>query len=181
MSGDEDELEEMVKILTEGVVYRTNERTKQLNGNTIRFSFVQQLRKLMKENSGFKDAFTDQFMSSSVKLSVSLRESTLTDLSKGRDNKRPLMETAREILEKYVSAKKKSKYNDTINLSKFVEVEQEDGIYQAEDFPDVAKRGFGVKNRQHKHNDELHAQAQLNYASCCFSSEKERKTICENW
>jgi len=24
------------------------------------------------------------------------------------------------------------------------------------------KRGFGVKGRQHKHNDELEAQAQLN-------------------
>jgi hypothetical protein len=139
MSGDEDELEQMAQILTEGVVYKTNEGTKQLNGDKIRFSFVQQLRKLMRENSDFKKDFTDLFRSSTGKVSVSLRESTLTDLSKGRDNKRPLMETVREILEKYVSAKKKSKYNDTINLSKFVEVEQQDGIYQAENFQKLRK------------------------------------------
>jgi hypothetical protein len=37
-----------------------------------------------------------------------------------------------------------------------------DDLYPAVDFPEVAKRGFGMKNRQHKHTEELHAQAQLN-------------------
>ena len=35
-------------------------------------------------------------------------------------------------------------------------------MFPAMDYPEVMKRGFGMKSRQHKHDDELHAQAQLN-------------------
>jgi len=84
---------------------------------------------------------------------------SLTNLSTG---KQPLMRTATQVLEKYVLAKAESGLDKTINLSGFGQTKIRDDMFPALDFPEVAKSGFGVKGRQHKHNDELHAQAQLN-------------------
>ena len=72
------------------------------------------------------------------------------------------METATEVLQKYVQAKEESGLDKTINLSGYGQTKIGDELFPAMDYPEVMKRGFGVKNRQHKHNDELHAQAQLN-------------------
>ena len=55
-------------------------------------------------------------------------------------------------------------------------------VSPALNFPEVAKRGFGVKNRQHKHDDELEAQAQFNYMPrVAFQVKKKKTTFCINW
>jgi hypothetical protein len=69
------------------------------------------------------------------------------------------MQTAIEVLEKYVQAKQESKLDKTINLSGYGQTKIGNELFPALDYPEVAKRGFGV---QHKHNEELEAQAQLN-------------------
>jgi len=50
----------------------------------------------------------------------------------------------------------------TINFAGFLKTKLGDDLFPSVDFPEVAKRGFGMKSRQHKHDDEFHAQAQLN-------------------
>ena len=72
------------------------------------------------------------------------------------------MLTATEVLQKYVQAKEASGLDKTINLSGYGQTKIGDDMFPALDFPEVAKRGFGMKSRQHKHDDELEAQAQLN-------------------
>jgi len=61
-----------------------------------------------------------------------------------------------------VRAKEESGLDKTINLSGYGQDKIGDDLFPAMDFPEVMKRGFGMKSRQHKHNDELHPQAQLN-------------------
>jgi hypothetical protein len=153
MSLDVGDIVQIATMLTEGVEYRTNEGVKQLNGDKIRKLFVKELKKLLKGSEDFEDAFNAKFRNQSQK------NQKLTTLSTG---KAPLMETATEFLNKYVEAKAETGLDKTINLSKYVETEVGNDVFPALNFPEVAKRGFGVKNRQHKHNDELEAQAQLN-------------------
>ena len=153
MSLDVGDIVEIATILIEGVEYRTNEGVKQLNGDKIRKLFVKELKKLLRGSKDFEDAFNAKFRNKSQK------NQKLTTLSTG---KAPLMETATEVLNKYVEAKAETGLDKTINLSKYVETEVGNDVFPALNFPEVAKRGFGVKNRQHKHNDELEAQAQLN-------------------
>jgi len=112
MSLNMDEITEIATILTEGVEYRTNEGLRQLNGDKIRKAFVKQLRKLLTDNGEFEKAFDDRFKS------VSQKDLTLRNLSTG---KKPLMETAKEVLEKYVTAKQQSGLDETINLSEYGE------------------------------------------------------------
>jgi hypothetical protein len=147
------DITEIATIMTDGVTYRTDEGMKQLNGDKIRKLFVKQLRKLLRDNGDFEEKFIKKFRS------ISQKNQKLTTLSAGNE---PLMKTATEVLEKYVQAKQESKLDKTINLSGYGQTKIGDDMFPALDFPEVAKRGFGVKNRQHKHNDELHAQAQLN-------------------
>jgi hypothetical protein len=85
-------------------------------------------------------------------------KASLTNLSTG---KAPLLENATQVLTKYVIAKDESGLDRTINLSGFGQTKIGDDMYPAVDFPEVVKRGFGIKNRQHKHNEELEAHAQL--------------------
>ena len=151
MSLNMDEITEIATILTEGVVYRTNDGPKQLNGDKIRKLFVKELRKLLNNNDEFEEVFDDRFKS------VSQKDLTLRNLSTG---KKPLMETAKEVLEKYVTAKQQSGLDETINLSEYGQTEIGGNFFPAMKFPEVMKRGFGM--RQHKHNEELEAQAQLN-------------------
>jgi hypothetical protein len=148
MSLNEGDIVDIATILTEGVVYRTYEGEKELNGDKIRKAFVKQLRKLLTDNGEFEEAFNDRFKS------VSQKDLTLRNLSTG---KKPVLETAKEVLEKYVTAKQQSGLDETINLSGYG---QDDNFFPAMKFPEVMKRGFGM--RQHKHNEELEAQAQLN-------------------
>ena len=148
-----EDIPEIATILTEGGRYRTNEGAKQLNGDKIRKAFVKQLRNLLRENDEFDDAFNSKFRNSSQK------NAKLNTLSTGKE---PLMETAIEVLEKYVIAKQESNLDKTINLSGYGQTKIGDDMFPALDFPEVAKRGFGMKSRQHKHDDELEAQAQLN-------------------
>ena len=101
----------------------------------------------------FEDAFVGQFRSASV-MKVSL-----TNLSTGKE---PLFENASQVLQKYVIAKEESGLDKTIDFAGFVKTKIGDDLFPALDFPEVAKRGFGMKNRQLKHDDELYAQAQLN-------------------
>ena len=110
MSLDVGDIAEIAKIMTEGVGYRTNEGPTLMNADKIRKLFVKELRKLLKNNDEFEDAFVGQFRSASV-MKVSL-----TNLSTGKE---PLMLTATEVLEKYVQAKEQSGFDRTINLSGF--------------------------------------------------------------
>jgi len=151
MSLNMDEITEIATILTEGVVYRTDEGATELNGDKIRKLFVKQLREMLRDNGEFEKAFDDRFKS------VSQKDLTLRNLSTG---KKPLMETAKEVLEKYVTAKQQSGLDETINLSEYGQTEIGGNFFPAMKFPEVMKRGFGM--RQHKHNEELEAQAQLN-------------------
>ena len=153
MSLDVGDIAEIAKKMTEGVVYRTNQGSEIMNGDKIRKLFVKELRKLLKNNDEFEDTFVAQFRSASV-MKVSL-----TNLSQGRE---PLFDNATQVLEKYVRAKAESGLDKTINLSGFGQTKIGDDVFPALNYPEVMKRGFGVKNRQHKHNDELEAQAQLN-------------------
>jgi len=153
MSLEVGDIAEIAKIMTEGVKYRTNEGTTLMNGDKIRKLFVKELRKLLKNNDEFEDAFVGQYRSASV-MKVSL-----TNLSTGKE---PLFENASQVLQKYVTAKEQSGLDKTINLSGYGQTKIGDDLFPALDFPEVAKRGFGIKHRQHKHNDELEAQAQLN-------------------
>jgi hypothetical protein len=150
MSLDVGDIAEIAKILTEGVEYRTNEGVKQINGDKIRKLFVKELRKLLKNNDEFEDAFVDQFRSASV-MKVSL-----TNLSTGKE---PLRETASQVLEKYFTAKERSGLDKAINLSGYGQTKVGNELFPALDYLEVMKRGFGM--RQHKHNEELEAQAQL--------------------
>jgi len=151
MSLNMDEITEIATILTEGVLYRTNEGAKQLNGDKIRKLFVKQLRKMLSDNDEFEEAFDTRFKS------VSQKELTLRNLSTGKE---PLMETAVEVLEKYVTAKEQSGLDKTINLSGYGQTKIGNDLFPAFNYPEVMKRGFGMKGRQH--NEELEAQAQLN-------------------
>jgi hypothetical protein len=151
MSLDVGDIAEIAKIMTEGVEYRTNEGLTLMNADKIRNLFVKELRKLLKNSDEFEDAFVGQFRSASV-MKVSL-----TNLSTGKE---PLMRTATEVLEKYVQAKERSGLDKTINLSGYGQTKVGNDLFPALDYPEVMKRGFGM--RQYKHNDELEAQAQLN-------------------
>jgi hypothetical protein len=153
MSLDVGDIAEIVTIMTDGVDYRTNEGVKRLNGDKIRKLFVKQLRKLLRDNGDFEEEFNRKFRS------ISQKNQKLTTLSAGNE---PLMETATEVLQKYVTAKEESGLDKTINLSGYGQTKIGDDMFPAIDYPEVAKRGFGMKSRQHKHDDELHAQAQLN-------------------
>ena len=152
MSSQTGDIADIAKILTEGVEYRTDEGTMLLNDDKIRKSFVKRLRYFLKKNDDFEVAFTRQFNSNSKK------ELILRNLSTG---KAPLIENATQVLTKYVKAKEESGLEKTIDFSAFEETKIGDDMFPAVDFPKVAKRGFGIKNRQHKHNEELEAQAQL--------------------
>jgi len=153
MSLDVGDIAEIAKIMTEGVEYRTNEGTTRMNGDKIRKLFVKELRKLLKNNDEFEDAFYAQFRT------VSQKDLILRNLSTGKE---PLFENASQVLQKYVTAKEQSGLDKTINLSGYGQTKIGDDLFPALDYPEVMKRGFGMKNRQHKHNEELHAQAQLN-------------------
>jgi len=144
---------EIAKILTEGVEYGTNEETMLINGDKIRRFFVKQLREMLSSNNDFEEKFTDQFRS------MTQRNSSLTALSTGKE---PLKENATDILNKYVKAKEESGLDKTINFSEFQQTKIGNDLLPAMNLPEVAKRGFGMRSRQHKHNDELQAQAQLN-------------------
>jgi hypothetical protein len=144
---------EIAKILTEGVEYGTNEETILINGDKIRRFFVKQLREMLSSNNDFEEKFTDQFRS------MTQRNSSLTALSTGKE---PLKENATDILNKYVKAKEESGLDKTINFSEFQQTKIGNDLLPAMNLPEVAKRGFGMRSRQHKHNDELQAQAQLN-------------------
>ena len=93
MSLDVGDIAEIVTIMTDGVDYRTNEGVKRLNGDKIRKLFVKQLRKLLRDNGDFEEEFNRKFRS------ISQKNQKLTTLSAGNE---PLMETATEVLEKYV-------------------------------------------------------------------------------
>jgi len=69
---------------------------------------VKELKKLLKGSEDFKDAFNAKFRNQSQK------NQKLTTLSTG---KAPLMETATEVLDKYVEAKAESGLDKNINLS----------------------------------------------------------------
>jgi len=153
MSLDVGDISEIAKIMTDGVTYRTDEGPTLMNADKIRKAFVKELRNLLRNNDEFEDAFNGKFRSASV-MKVSL-----TNLSTGKE---PVFETEGQVLEKYVIAKEESGLDKTINFAGFLKTKIGDDLFPSVDFPEVAKRGLGMKNRQHKHNDELHAQAQLN-------------------
>jgi len=153
MSLDVGDIVEIANIMTDGVTYRTDEGMKQLNGDKIRKLFVKQLRKLLRDNGDFEEELNRKFRN------ISQKNQKLTTLSAGNE---PLTQTATEVLEKYVQAKEESGLKKTINLSGYGQTKIGNELFPALDFPEVAKRGFGMKNRQHKHNEELEAQAQLN-------------------
>jgi hypothetical protein len=121
MSLEVGDIMEVATIMTEGVKYRTDEGTK-LNGDKIRKSFVKQLRKLLKDNNDFEDAFNNQFRN------ISQKNQKLTTLSAG---KAPLMQTATEVLEKYVQAKEETGLDKTINLSGFGQTKIGDDMFPA--------------------------------------------------
>ena len=108
MSLDVGDIAEIAKIMTEGVEYRTNEGPTLMNADKIRKLFVKELRKLLKNNDEFEDAFVGQFRSASV-MKVSL-----TNLSTGKE---PLFENATQVLEKYVQAKERSELRDQLSRS----------------------------------------------------------------
>jgi hypothetical protein len=151
MALNEGDIVDIATILTEGVEYRTNEGPRQLNGDKIRKAFVKQLRKLLTDNFDFREEFIKQFRS------ISQKDAKLNGLSTGKE---PIYETAKEVLDKYVTAKQLSKLDETINLSEYGETPIAGSMYPAMKFPEAMKRGFGM--RQQKHNEELEAQAQLN-------------------
>jgi len=153
MSLNMDEITEIAKIMTEGVEYRTNDGVKVMNGDKIRKLFVKELRKLLKNNDEFEEAFYAQFRT------VSQKDLILRNLSTGKE---PLFDTASQVLQKYVTAKERTGLDKTINLSGYGQTKVGNDLVPAVDYPEVMKRGFGMKNRQHKHDDELEAQAQLN-------------------
>ena len=147
MSLDIGDIAEIAGILTDGVVYRTNDGPKQLNGDKIRKLFVKQLRKMLSDNDEFKEVFDSQFRN------ISQKDMTIRNLSTGKE---PLTKTAIEVLKKYVTAKEQSGLQKTINLSGYGQTKIGNDLVPALDYPEVMKRGFGV------HNEELEAQAQLN-------------------
>ena len=147
MSLDIGDIAEIAAILTDGVVYRTNDGPKQLNGDKIRKLFVKQLRKMLSDNDEFKEVFDSQFRN------ISQKDMTIRNLSTGKE---PLTKTAIEVLKKYVTAKEQSGLQKTINLSGYGQTKIGNDLVPALDYPEVMKRGFGV------HNEELEAQAQLN-------------------
>jgi len=153
MSLDVGDIAEIAKIMTEGVEYRTNDGVKVMNGDKIRKLFVKELRKLLKNNDEFEEAFYAQFRT------VSQKDLILRNLSTGKE---PLFDTASQVLQKYVTAKERTGLDKTINLSGYGQTKVGNDLVPAVDYPEVMKRGFGMKNRQHKHDDELEAQAQLN-------------------
>jgi len=153
MSLNMDEITDIAKIMTEGVEYRTNDGVKVMNGDKIRKLFVKELRKLLKNNDEFEEAFDAQFRT------VSQKDLILRNLSTGKE---PLFDTASQVLQKYVTAKERTGLDKTINLSGYGQTKVGNDLVPAVDYPEVMKRGFGMKNRQHKHDDELEAQAQLN-------------------
>jgi len=53
MSLNAGDIADIATILTDGVVYRTNDGPKQLNGDKIRKLFVKQLRELLRDNGDF--------------------------------------------------------------------------------------------------------------------------------
>jgi len=57
MSLDVGDIAEIAKIMTEEVEYRTNEGPTLKNADKIRKLFVKELRKLLKNNDEFEDAF----------------------------------------------------------------------------------------------------------------------------
>jgi len=101
MSLEVGDIADIAKIMTEGVSYRTNEGDKQIDADKIRKLFVKELRKLLKNNDEFDDAFNGQYRSASV-MKVSL-----TNLTNG---KKPLMLTATEVLQKYLCPSKRRKW-----------------------------------------------------------------------
>jgi len=131
MSLDVGDIAEIAKIMTEGVSYGTNEGVKQMNADKIRKAFVKELRNLLRNNDEFEDAFNGQFRSASV-MKVSL-----TNLSTG---KAPLMDTAREVLQKYVSAKAESGLDKTINFAGFLKTKIGDDLFPSVDFPEIVVR-----------------------------------------
>jgi len=151
MSLNAGDIADIATILTEGVEYRTDDGVKVMNGDKIRKLFVKQLRKLLRDNGEFFVAFNSKFKNEFTE------NAKLNTLSTGKE---PLMETAIEVLEKYVQAKQESKLDKTINLSGYSQTKIGDDLFPAFNYPEVMKRGFGM--RQHKHNEELEAQAQLN-------------------
>ena len=151
MSLNMGDIVDIATIMTQGIVYKTDEGATELNGEKIRKSFVKQLRRLLTDNDDFFNRFVYQFNS------VFQKDAKLNVLSTG---KQPLMETAMEVLEKYVQAKEQSGLDETIDLSVFSQIPIAGSMYPAMNFPEVMKRGFGM--RQNKHNEELEAQAQLN-------------------
>jgi len=151
MSLNMGDIVDIATIMTQGIVYKTDEGATELNGEKIRKSFVKQLRRLLTDNDDFFNRFVYQFNS------VFQKDAKLNVLSTG---KQPLMETALEVLEKYVQAKEQSGLDETIDLSVFSQIPIAGSMYPAMNFPEVMKRGFGM--RQNKHNEELEAQAQLN-------------------
>jgi len=122
MSLDVGDIAEIAKIMTEGVEYRTNEGSEIMNGDKIRKLFVKELRKLLKNNDEFEDAFVAQFRSASV-MKVSL-----TNLSTGKE---PLFDNATQMLEKYVKAKAESGLDKTINLSGFGQTKIGDDFFSS--------------------------------------------------
>ena len=153
MSLEVGDIAEIAKIMTEGVKYRTNEGTTLMNGDKIRKLFVKELRKLLKNNEEFEETFDAQFRT------VSQKDLILRNLSTGKE---PLFDTASQVLQKYSTAKEQSGLDKTINLSGYGQTKIGNDLVPALDYPEVMKRGFGMKSRQHKHNEELEAQAQLN-------------------
>jgi len=121
MSLEMGDIADIVKVLTEGVEYRTNDGVKVMNGDKIRKLFVKQLRKLLSDNDDFEKKFTKNFRS------VSQKNQKLTTLSAGNE---PLMETATEVLEKYVQAKQESKLDKTINLSGYGQTKIGNDLFQ---------------------------------------------------
>jgi hypothetical protein len=137
MSLEVGDIAEIAKIMTDGVEYRTNQGSEIMNGDKIRKLFVKELRKLLKNNDEFEDTFVGQFRS------VSVMKVSLTNLSQGRE---PLFDNATQVLEKYVRAKAESGLDKTINLSGFGQTKIGDDLFPALNYPEVMKRGFGVKN-----------------------------------
>ena len=81
-----------------------------------------EMRKLLKNNDEFEDAFVAQFRSASV-MKVSL-----TNLSTGKE---PLFDNATQMLEKYVKAKAESGLDKTINLSGFGQTKIGDDFFSS--------------------------------------------------
>jgi hypothetical protein len=153
MSLKKRDIYEISYIMTEGVTYETDEGQIELNGERIRKQFVGGLTRLLddKDNGDFRQEFNKLFTS------IPQKDAKLNILTTGKE---PLLATAIELLEKYVIAKDTSGLDKRINLSAFSRTLVAGSMAPALNFPEVMKRGFGM--RQQKHNEELEAQAQLN-------------------